>query len=225
MSTPKVPATINNTDIDSYQGALYASYESGPWFLDGVATYAYNDYDGARHINVGTVNRVAKADYDADQVAIKAKLGHEYNVYANSYLTPYVGLHYIYLDVDDYTETGAGTANLTVQDESYSSLQSTIGVSVHKEIETVNNLKVVPEVHVAWSLEHLDEEQVNTSTFTGGGTSFTTRGFEPANASLNLGTSLAIYSANNIDVRAAYDYEVKNDYDGHAGFLVLRYNF
>ena len=88
-----------------------------------------------------------------------------------------------------------------------------------------NNLKMVPEVHIALFLEHLDEEQANTSTFTGGGASFTTRGFEPANAGINLGTSLAIYSENNIDVRAAYDFDVKNDYDAHSGFLVMRYTF
>jgi len=78
---------------------------------------------------------------------------------------------------------------------------------------------------VAWLHEYLDEGQVNTSTFTGGGGSFTTRGFDPANDSLNVGASLAIYSENNIAVKASYDFEVKDDYDSHSGLLAFRYNF
>jgi len=112
----------NTTDIDSYQGGLYASYESGPWYMDGVLYYAYNDYDGRRTIPL--VGRVANADYDANQFGVKATLGREYSFNADTYLTPYVGLYYVYLDVDDYTETGAGAANLTVDNEENQALQS-----------------------------------------------------------------------------------------------------
>ena len=105
--------------------------------------------------------------------------------------------------MDDYTETGAGAANLTVDNEENQALQSTLGVSLRREVETATGLKMVPEAHVAWLHEFLDEEQVNTSTFTGGGGSFTTRGFDPANDSFNIGASLAIYSENNIDVKFA----------------------
>lgn len=213
----------NSTDIDSYQGGLYASYESGPWYVDGVLYYAYNEYDGRRTIPL--VGRVANADYDANQFGVKATLGREYSFNADTYLTPYAGLYYVYLDVDDYTETGAGAANLTVDNEENQALQSTLGVSLRREVETATGLKMVPEAHVAWLHEFLDEEQINTSTFTGGGGSFTTRGFDPANDSFNIGASLAIYSENNIDVKASYDFEVKEDYDSHFGLLVFRYNF
>ncbi|MFT5427248.1 MAG: outer membrane autotransporter protein [Gammaproteobacteria bacterium] len=214
----------NNVDIDSYQGALYASYESGPWFVDGIASYAQNDYDSTRNVVAGTVNRIAKADFDADQFGIKGTVGRTFNVY-NVDLTPYVALHYVYLDTDGYTESGAGTVNLTVDDEEADFLQSTLGVSLSKEMETNNGTKYTPEAHIAWLHEYLDENQNNTSTFTGGGGSFTTNGFDPADDSVNIGASVAIYNNNNIDVRAAYDFEAKSDYDSHTGQLTLRYNF
>ncbi len=208
-----------------FQGVLYASYEHGPWFLDGVFSYARNDYDGTRYITVGGVNRVASGDYGADQVAVKATAGREYGFNSNAYLNPYVGLHYIYLGVDGYTEKGAGAANLTVQDETTQALQSTLGVSVRKEMKMPNGFQVVPEAHVAWLHEFLDEGQTNTSSFTGGGASFTSRGFDPANDSLNVGVSLAVYSRSNFDVKATYDFEVKDDYYSHSGMLAVHYNF
>ena len=104
-------------------------------------------------------------------------------------------------------------------------MQSTLGVSISKEMESNNGTKYIPEVHVAWLHEYLDEQQVNTSTFTGGGGSFTTNGFDPANDSVNVGASLSVYNDNNIDVRAAYDYEAKDDFDSHSGQLTLRYTF
>ena len=215
----------NNTDIDSYQGALYASYEWDTYFLDGIVTYGQNGYDGRRHITVGAVNRIATADYDGEQVAVKGTVGRDYPLSDATYLTPYVGLHYVHLDVDGYTETGAGAANLTVEDESSEALQSTLGVSFRKQMKTADGLDVVPELHLAWLHEFLDEEQTNTSTFTGGGASFATRGFDPANDSLNVGASLSVYSGNNVDVRATYDFEIKDDFKGHSGMLVARFNF
>ena len=140
-------------------------------------------------------------------------------------LTPYASLHYVRLDTDGYTESGAGAANLVVSDEDTDFLQSTLGVSISKEMETNSGTRFVPEVHVAWLHEFFDENQINTSTFTGGGGSFTTAGFDPANDSINAGASVAIYQTESLDIRAAYDFEGKSDYDSHSGQLVLRYNF
>jgi len=36
---------------------------------------------------------------------------------------------------------------------------------------------------------------------------------------------VAIYSSENLDIRAAYDFEGKSDYDSHSGQLTLRYTF
>ena len=69
-------------------------------------------------------------------------------------------------------------------------LQSTVGVSISKEMKTRNGTRFIPEAHVAWLHEYLNEGQVNTSTFTGAGGSFTTKGFDPASDSLNVGASV-----------------------------------
>jgi outer membrane autotransporter protein len=214
----------NNTDISSYQGVLYTSYEMGDYYFDGIASYSLNNYDSSRNVVVGSVNRTALADYDADQYGIKGTVGRTLH-YQNLDLLPYVSLNYVRLNTDGYTETGAGAANLIVNPETTNFLQSTVGVSVSQEIKTGNGARFIPEAHIAWLHEYLDEGQINTSTFTGGGGSFTTNGFDPANDSLNVGASVDFYATESLDIRAAYDFEVKDDYKSHSGQLILRYTF
>ncbi|MCZ6640863.1 MAG: autotransporter outer membrane beta-barrel domain-containing protein, partial [Gammaproteobacteria bacterium] len=214
----------NRTDISSYQGVFYASYQRGDYYFDGIASYSLNNYDGSRNVVVGPVNRTAVADYDADQYGIKGSVGRTLQ-YRNFGLLPYASLLYVRLDTDGYTETGAGAANLTVSPETTAVLQSTVGVSISKEMATRKGTRFIPEAHIAWLHEFLNEGQVNTSTFTGGGGSFTTEGFDPADNSLNIGASVDIYKTEHLDFRAAYDFEVKEDFTGHSGQLILRYTF
>ena len=167
---------------------------------------------------------VARGDFDGDQWGLRARLGRTFD-YQGVDLTPYAALQYAHTNIDGYTETGAGLASLTVGDEDYDFMQSALGLSVSKRFETTNGVSIVPEVHAAWLHEFADEQQANTSSFVAGGASFSTRGLDPANDSANIGASLSILATERIDVRAAYDFEVKSDYDSHAGQLVLRYRF
>lgn len=213
----------NNLDIDSYQGSLYSSYRYGEWFLDGVVSYASNDYKSRRSISVNAISRTATGDFDGDQVGVRGRLGRTW-AYQGVNVSPYVILSYINIDIDGYTETGAGTANLTVADQDLDVLQSTLGVSVSKQYKNKSST-FVPSVHVAWLHEYLDEEQANTSTFATGGPSFSTRGLDPSDNSLNVGASVDVYNKGSLDVRISYDYEVRDDYDSHAGQLTFRYSF
>jgi len=214
----------NNLDIDSYQGSLYASYAYGEWFLDGVVSYASNDYDSRRSISVNAISRTATGDFDGDQVGVRVRLGRTW-AYQGVDVKPYVALNYVNLDVDGYTETGAGTANLTINDQDFDFLQSTLGVSVSKQYKSEKGYKFVPEVHIAYLHEFLDEAQANISTFATGGPSFSTQGLDPEDDSLNVGASVDIYNTGSLDVRASYDYEVRDDYDSHTGQLTFRYSF
>ncbi len=168
---------------------------------------------------------MANADYDSDQIALKGKLGRTFNYNPRVFLTPYAELHYINLDMDGYTESGAGTANLRVGSERVEALESSLGLSVHMQLETARGTKVIPEGHIAWRHEFLNDEHSATSTFTGGGAAFSTSGLDPSDDSLNIGASLAIYGDNNVDIKVAYDYETKSEYDGHSGMVIARYSF
>jgi outer membrane autotransporter protein len=215
----------NKLDIDNYQGTIYGSYDLGMHYLDASFSYGKNTYDSRRVITVGTVNRIALADFNADQVILQGQYGREYTHADDIYISPYVGLFYANLDIDGYSETGAGTLNLNVDGQSYETLESVLGVSARKEMESRDGTSIMPELHAAWRHEFLDEIQVNTSTYTGGGASFITTGADPANNTFNIGASFSMFLENNVDIKFSYDFDTKSDYKGHSGLINIRYNF
>jgi len=215
----------NNVDIDNYQGTVYASLKNGEHYFDASFSYGQNSYTGSRAVTVGTLKRTARSDYDADQTIIQGIWGRRFDIGNGVHINPFIGLNYVNLDIDAYTETGAGAANLVVAKADHETLESSVGLSLRKEMKTDQGTTIIPEIHASWRHECLDDEQTNTSTFTGAGTSFATRGFDPANNSANIGVAFSAYLKNNIDIQVRYDYESKSDYDGHSGIATIRYNF
>jgi len=67
--------------------------------------------------------------------------------------------------------------------------------------------------------EALDEKVAMISTFTGGGGSFETRGFDPANHSLIAGVGVTFTSKDNFELIGRYDMESKADYIDHSAQL------
>lgn len=142
-------------------------------------------------------------------------MGYDLGLSSAFFLTPYI---------DGHTETGAGASNLRVQGENSNSLQSNLDMSVWGRIET-NSGSIVPGIHAGWLHDYEADAQTNTATFTGGGASFKTTGFKPADDSLNPGATLSIFSGENFAVKVSYDFEKMSDYDSHSGVLSLRFVF
>jgi uncharacterized protein with beta-barrel porin domain len=98
-------------------------------------------------------------------------------------------------------------------------------MSLHKSFKMSNGFVSIPEVHATYRHEHSDDAQANTSTFTGGGASFSTNGFNPANGSVNIGGSFTMYTSENFDFKASYDFETRSSYKGHSGTVNIHYSF
>ena len=218
------------TDIDSILGTVYLSYDdASPWYGNGGFTFNWNEYDGTRNIDFGTIRRTALADYDGAQYTGFGEIGY---VWENKdiepnvpwFVTPMVGLTYSHLDIDGYTETGAAALNLIVGGQDYDFLQSSLGVKIERPW-TNSSGKWVPEAHFKWLYDFIGDEAATTATFTGGGSSFSTQGTEPAQNSFNVGAGLTFYSNGNVSVGGTYDLELKDDFIGHTGQGVIRVKF
>lgn len=218
------------TDIDSAQGTVYVGYDDpSPWYGNGGFSFNYNWYDGSREIAFGSINRTAKASYDGQQYTgffdlgyviknMEMEKGQEWN------FTPMAGLTYSHLDIDSYTETDAGALSLAVASQSYDLLQSSIGLKIDRPW-TDSNGTFVPEIHGKWLYDYIGDKAATTATFTGGGSSFSTNGADPAQSSFDMGAGLTFYSKGNISVSGTYDFEIKEDFTSHTGQGVVRYTF
>lgn len=208
------------TEIDSYQGNLYAVRDYGKWYGDALAGFTYNRYDTTRNIFTGGQ---ATADFDGQQYTARVGGGYKVDLQGGVKLTPIAGLKYTYLTVDKYTESGAGA--LTVDNDDIQSLKSDLGFKVNYPVID-GSVTYTPEFRAAWIYDFIGDEQQATSFFNGiGGTQFTSKGADVAKNAFNLGVGLAIMAQDNVTVSFDYDWTTKEDYDNHAGSLKARFAF
>ena len=71
----------------------------------------------------------------------------------------------------------------------------------------------------------MGDNQQATSTFTGGGGSFNTTGFTPAQSSYDFGAKVTLITKYNVTISANYDCELKEDFYAHYGYLNAKYSF
>jgi len=233
----------NRNDINSYQWTIYGEYAKDAYYIDLSGSFAYNTYDASRQVAVGAINRTASADYSGEQYAAYIEGGYTFNLpnltrleksgsknltwlekLEKLNLTPIVSFQYQHLYLDKYTETGAGAMDLTVKSQNYDIAQSGFGIKLDYPLDTKYG-KLVPELRFKWLYDWIGDSQANTSTFNGGGGSFATNGFTPAQSSWDFGTKLTMFTKNNWTCAANYDFELKEDFYGHYGYVNAKYSF
>jgi len=211
------------TNADSYQGNLYGNLARDAYYLNGILSYAYNRYDASRHIAFGTINRIATGNYDGQQYSAYVEGGYGFKN-SGFDITPLLSLQYMRLHINDYAESGADSLNLNVDAQRYNMFQSGLGAKLAYPIAG-KDLRFIPEVHAKWFYDFVGDSQQAASTFTGGGASFATQGFEPPKSSYNLGATLTIMTARNVTLTLNYDFDMKTDFYSHNGYFNLRYVF
>ena len=214
--------SANRTDIDSYQGTVYGSYNAGAWYVDAALGYGQHQYDTKRYVALAGASITGK--HDANQYLAKASVGYPL-AFGKATFTPLASLAYVNLDQDGYTETDptASGAALTVGSTKTDSFRSGLGAKVSVPLST-GALNTALEARAIWNHEFADTKQDIASSFAGGN-SFTTNGVAQARDSANLGLGLSLNSANGQSLSVNYDAEVKSDYISHTAALKFRYDF
>ena len=218
----KGTTSANRTDIDSYQGTVYGSYNAGAWYVDAALGYGQHQYDTKRYVALAGASITGK--HDANQYLAKVGVGYPL-AFGRATFTPLASLAYVNLDQDGYTETDptASGAALTVGSTKTDSLRSGLGAKVSVPLST-GKLNTALEARAVWSHEFADTQQDIASSFVGGN-SFTTNGVAQARDSANLGLGVSLNSANGQTLSVNYDAEVKSDYVSHTAALKFRYDF
>lgn len=78
---------------------------------------------------------------------------------------------------------------------------------------------LVPALHAGYRYDLIGDRIETTSSFTGGGPSFTSPGPNPARNRVDAGASLAWYTTQAWQFKAAYDFAWKQGYAAHSGTL------
>jgi outer membrane autotransporter protein len=154
---------------DAWGVTLYGSWnrEDG-LYVDGMLGYSWADYDLNRRlvytttVNAQNVNQTASSSADGE--LLSAAVGAGFNIArgATTY-TPALRLEYASNDVDGFTETmsnptaDGGTMLVSVDDATYTSLTSRLGVQVSHAISHASGV-ILPSVQLDW-VHEFDNDQ------------------------------------------------------------------
>jgi uncharacterized protein YhjY with autotransporter beta-barrel domain len=166
------PVDGGSVDSTSYSGSIYATYYvTDRFYVDGIFTFGWNDYDITRRIiyNVDTsVRQTARADTDGTQLSFSVGGGYDFNVDGWT-LGPLVRMNYLKLDIDGYREEidnanpGFGWA-LAFDDQDVESLTTVLGGQVSYAISTGVGV-LLPQVRLEWEHEFLNDSRTLTARF------------------------------------------------------------
>ena len=215
-------AASSSIDIDTVQITGYGSYHiDGQTHVNLLAGFGWNGNDSRRVIDFGGLDRTAEADYDSWHAAADVELVRSYKLSKDLGLMPSLSASYIYARAEDYSETGAGAANLDVDDSDADSLD--LGVSGRLIYSLQDGIDL--SGHLGFAYDILAGDDQVTATFQGGGSSFVTESIDPAPFGVTGGVALELVPETGIDASLSYDVEVREDFSNHKVQLNLRFPF
>ncbi len=221
-----------NTEIDTYQIALYGDYTwDSATYINGQIGYAMNSGDQTRSnivANVAGTTTTGSADVDSDVFFARLETGRDFDMDNGFTLTPIAMLNFQHIDTDNYSETcaAASTACLVnVDTDNMQILEAGLGAEASYLHQNADGSFLKPKLHASYRYDFIGDEVESTSNYSGLATRFTTEGFDAQQSTFNVGAGLEFYTTANWDFSVNYDYEIKEDYDGHNGYVRAAYKF
>lgn len=214
----------NRTDVDSYQATLYGVYQGDPWYVQSQFGYAFQQFDARRAVNVGAIRETPTADFDGDVFSLGASAGYPLKI-GDVQFTPSVSLDYVQSRQDAYTETGAPTTALSVNENRDESLKTGVLARFSTSYEVDGGGKIAPEFRLGWFHELKADAPNSVSQFAFGSSSFTTRGASPARDSINLGAGVKFSDVDGFSGAVQYDSEFKDRYLSNTLTVRARWEF
>ena len=116
-----------NIQGDSLSGAAYGAFAIGPLFVEAHGGLGTGQFDITRGGVIPELDLFAETDIN--HFTLGGRLGYLANI-AGARVGPVVGLDYVKVDADGYSESGDAALALAVQDIDYSSLKGQAGIEI-----------------------------------------------------------------------------------------------
>ena len=211
-------------DIKGYSVSLYSNYAQDNFYLSTVLGYGGNDYLFRRQTNYD--NRTAVANTEGNQFTVSLNGGYVAKSNNVSY-GPTVGLRYNQANINGYTETGANSLNMKVNDQQINSLILSVGAQASVAINTGKDSKIVPNIRASYEHEFAnDSRTITTELVSQPGIPIRAGTNNPDRDYVKLGAGAQMQFSKNFS--GALDYETilgRNDFSDNLIKGELRYQF
>ncbi len=202
-----INGTARDTDIKSNTVFVYGQYKPAQWYVNAMANYTWSEYSEE--------DSLVTADYDVDSFGGVIATGYDFA----SGITPELGLRYIHINGETYTNSIDVKSELKSGDY----LTAVLGTKYGFNITSKNGMLFRPELRYAVKYDFVSDKTLATVTMPGV-SSYTLDGDRLSRIGGEFGIGLRI-GYNGLDVSLNYDIEVREDYTSQTGMLKLRYDF
>jgi outer membrane autotransporter protein len=178
---------------DAFYAGTYANWQVGSGRIEAGANYGDSHTDAKRRIQFGDIERIASSGFN----------GHPYAAFVDgSYewkgdpwrIAPMISMSYVGQQEDGYTETGAGSLNLAVDDRRNDSAQAGGGVRVSRVFQ-LRYVKLIPTLKAQFGRElNTGSRDTNARFADTSESTFTMNGPESPADNTELGACLSAYS-------------------------------
>jgi uncharacterized protein with beta-barrel porin domain len=153
-------------DVNYTQVGVYSNYTTGPVYLDGMVGVAVGDGSTTRDASLPGSPAQAHADVSSTEVLGGVEAGYRLPLTRALTLTPFAGLSFGTVWQNSFTESGAGARDLSTQNQSQSSVKSTLGARLAADVP-VSRWLVASSIQVGWSHEFAPTDRNTTASFAG----------------------------------------------------------
>ncbi len=183
-------------DVNSARVGVYGTYYLDGFYINGMIGGAFHGYDVDRHVQFGGINRTATASPDGLEFNAMIEFGVDMD-WQQYQIGPVVSIRYSDLTIDDYTESGAGALNLSVEEQGVDSLVVQVGMRASTEM-VVGKTLLIPSFRALYQNDSDDQERSITARFAGGsGGAFSFNTADIGQDSAILGAGVTIVSDTN----------------------------
>lgn len=135
-------------NINSYYGGFYARWNRNDFCINFALIESYNRYKTTRTIQFGDIDRDAQSQHNGSELL--AHIGFEYWASRSQFhWTPYANLDYVFMYEHAYTETGADSLNLYINQKNSALFQGEVGIALSTTCNTPKGT-FIPMVTLAY---------------------------------------------------------------------------
>jgi fibronectin-binding autotransporter adhesin len=215
-----------NTQINSALFGGYATYDNDGFYADAVFGGGYNGYRVRRPIEFSTVDRTARSTPNGGQLSSYLDFGYDWKVNGFSF-GPLVSAQYTYAGIAPFTEDGADSLDLRVDQQNANSIRTNLGARIAYTWNVCDGFTLIPEVRAFWQHEFLENPRnIGASLDGGNGPSFGYETTTPDRDSIFAGAGVSAQFGQNWSASFYYNANFANqDYLSHAISASLEWRF
>jgi outer membrane autotransporter protein len=207
-------------------GRALCQLPAGPAYVDAVAAYAYSSNQLWRPINIpGLQPRTAYGQAGANQFLGQIETGWRFDLGGapGYFITPFALLQGSTATQNALTETGAQSLNLSVAQQTTSSLRTIFGAQLGASMDVGLRDRLAAQLRLGWSHEYSDTARPVTASFAGApSVPFTVFGAAPTRDGAVLGFSVSTAVAEAMGVYLRYEGTIAGQDSSHALTAGLR---